>query len=65
MLKTPGSLRFGLPDFSRAKKPVVGFELAESGHSIGFPGTNPDKKIDLGDSVIARENSQKTDVRAQ
>ena len=51
--------------FLKSKKPVVGFELAESGHSIGFPGTNPDKKIDLGDSVIARENSQKTDVRAQ
>ena len=51
--------------FLKSKKPVVGFELAESGHSIGFPGTNPDKKIDLDDSVIARENSQKTDVRAQ
>jgi len=49
----------------KSKKPAVGFELAESGHFIEFPGTISDKKMDLGDLVIARENPQKTDVRAQ
>ena len=49
----------------KSKKPVVGFEMAESGHFIEFPVTIPDNKMDLGDSVIARENPQKTDVRAQ
>ena len=49
----------------KSKKPVVGFEMADSGHSIEFPGTISDKKMDLGDLVIARENPQKTDVRAQ
>jgi hypothetical protein len=50
--------------FLKSKKLVVGFELAESGHLIEFPGTIPDKKTDLGDSVIARENPQKNAVRA-
>mgnify|MGYP001547721641 CR=1 FL=1 len=50
--------------FLKREKPAVGFELAESGHFIEFPGTIPDKKMDIGDSVIARENPQKTDVRA-
>ena len=49
----------------KSKKTVVGFEMAESGHFIEFPLTIPDKKMDIGDSVIARENPQKTDVRAQ
>jgi len=50
--------------FLRSKKPVVEFELAESGYFIEFPGTIPDKKTDLGDSVIARENPQQTAIRA-
>jgi hypothetical protein len=50
--------------FLKSKKHVVEFELAESGHFIEFPVTIPDKKTDLGDSVIARENPQKTAVRA-
>lgn len=49
----------------KSKKPVVIFEMAESGHFIEFPLIIPDNKMDLGDSVIARENPQKTDVRAQ
>ena len=49
----------------RSKNPVVGFEMAESGHFIEFPLSIPDNKMDFGDSVIARENSQKNVVRAQ
>ena len=51
--------------FLKSKKPVVEFELAESGHFIEFPVTIPDKKMDLGDLVIARENPQQIAVRAQ
>ena len=49
----------------KSKKTVVGFEMAESGHFIEFPLTIPDNKMDFTDSVIARENPQQTDVRAQ
>ena len=49
----------------KSKKPVVGFEMAESGHFIEFPLTIPDNKMDLSDSVIARENPQQNVVRAQ
>jgi hypothetical protein len=49
----------------KSKKPVVGFEMAESGHFIEFPVTISDKKMDIGDSVIARENPQKNAVRIQ
>jgi hypothetical protein len=49
----------------KSKKPVVRFEMAESGHLIEFPLIIPDKKLDIGDSLIARENPQKTGVRAR
>ena len=42
---------------SRDKKKVVSFELAESGLSIEFPAAFPEKKLDLGDAVIARKPS--------
>jgi hypothetical protein len=51
--------------FLKSKKHVVEFELAESGHFIEFPVTIPDKKMDIGDSLIARENPQQIAVRAQ
>ena len=49
----------------KSKKTVVGFEMAESGHFIEFPLSIPDNKMDFGDSVIARGNSQQNVVRAQ
>jgi len=49
----------------KSKKPVVGFEMAESGHFIEFPAIIPDKKMGMGDSVIAHENPQQNVVRAQ
>ena len=49
----------------KSKKPVVGFEMAESGHFIEFPAIIPDKKMGIGDSVIAHENPQQNVVRAQ
>jgi hypothetical protein len=39
--------------------------MAESGHLIEFPLIIPDKKMDIVDSLIARENPQKTGVRAR
>jgi hypothetical protein len=50
---------------SRDKKHVVGFELAESGHIIEFPVTMPEKKLDLGDSVIAGHASENAAVRVR
>ena len=47
------------------KKPAVGFEMAESGNFIEFPAIIPDKKMGMGDSVIAHENPQQNVVRAQ
>ena len=44
---------------------VVGFELAESGDTIEFPATVSDKKLDLGDAVIAGHTSENTAVRVQ
>jgi hypothetical protein len=49
----------------KSKKPVVGFEMAESGHFIEFPAIIPDKKMGMGDSVIAHKNPQQNVVRAQ
>ncbi len=52
-------------EFCKSKKPVVGFEMAESGHFIEFPVTIPDKKMDLGDLVIAGDTADKGATRIQ
>ena len=49
----------------RSKKHVVRFELVESGNSIEFPATVSDKKLDLGDAVIAGHTSENAAVRVQ
>ena len=49
----------------KSKKPVVRFEMAESGHFIEFPVTIPDKKMDLGDLVIAGDTADKGATRVQ
>ena len=50
---------------NKSEKNVVEFELAESGQSIEFPVTVPDKKLDLGEAVIARDTSGSAVVRVR
>lgn len=50
---------------NKREKNVVGFELAESGRTIEFPMAIPDKKLDLGDAVIARDTSESAVIRVR
>jgi len=50
---------------NKSEKKVVGFELAESGQSIEFPLAIPDKKLDFGNAVIARDSSRNVGIRVR
>jgi hypothetical protein len=49
--------------FLKSKKPVVRFEMAESGHFIEFPEASTE--MELGDLVIAGDTIDKGATRVQ
>ena len=59
------ALRSARASRNKDKRDVVEFELAESGHTIEFPATVSDKKLDPGDAVIAGHTSEDAAVRVQ